>query len=88
MDFGRLMATLGLTVDGATWLGFLNNLSALSDKPKSIVAFCFVQVYCYYIWRERNARAHDLTVFGSISFYKESARISKLDYLALFGFLN
>ncbi|XP_074368118.1 uncharacterized protein LOC141708403 [Apium graveolens] len=43
---------------------FLVSLSELEDKQKGTIALSYARVFCYHIWRERNARAHDKGVFG------------------------
>lgn len=48
----RFMSFSVLPVNGDTWLTFLQNLVNLGDKSKSVLALCFVQVYCYHIWRD------------------------------------
>lgn len=59
------MSILALSVTGDTWLAFIQYLVDLGDRPKSVVTHYYAQVYCYHIWKERNARAHDLGVFGT-----------------------
>lgn len=60
----RLMSFLKLSVMGNSWLVMLQNLVDLDDKPRSVLALCIVQIYCYHIWRERNARAYNSGIFG------------------------
>ncbi|KAL8124713.1 hypothetical protein AgCh_012388 [Apium graveolens] len=60
----NLMSPLGINIVGESWLVFLTYLADLHNKPKSTVALCYAQIFCYHIWRERNARAHDSGVLG------------------------
>ncbi|XP_074323580.1 uncharacterized protein LOC141660493 [Apium graveolens] len=60
----NLMSPLGINIVSDSWLGFLTCLDDLHDKPKSTVALCYAQIFCYHVWRERNARAHDSGVLG------------------------
>ncbi|XP_074342409.1 uncharacterized protein LOC141679953 [Apium graveolens] len=60
----NLMSPLGINIVGESRLGFLTYLADLHDKPNSTVALCYAQIFCYHIWRERNARAHDSGVLG------------------------
>ncbi|XP_074368946.1 uncharacterized protein LOC141708972 [Apium graveolens] len=53
-----------IPIVGDSWVSFLITLAELPDKPKSTVALCFAQIFCYHVWRERNARAHDSGVLG------------------------
>ncbi|XP_074346533.1 uncharacterized protein LOC141685322 [Apium graveolens] len=59
-----LMAPLDIVIHGESWNSFITYLIHLADKTKSILALCCAQIFCYHIWRERNARAHDSDVFG------------------------
>ncbi|XP_074347029.1 uncharacterized protein LOC141685850 [Apium graveolens] len=60
----RILGKLGIGIIGNTWLALLSHLADLHDKPRGLLALCLVQIYCYHIWRERNARAHNKGVFG------------------------
>ncbi|XP_074352991.1 uncharacterized protein LOC141692150 [Apium graveolens] len=60
----RVLAMLGLSIAGDTWLSLLNSLIDLQDSSRSVLALCMVQIFCYHVWRERNARAHNKGVFG------------------------
>ncbi|XP_074351467.1 uncharacterized protein LOC141690578 [Apium graveolens] len=60
----NLLASLKIDIVGDSWNNFLHYLIGLSDKTKSTVALCYAQIFCYHIWRERNARAHNSGVFG------------------------
>lgn len=70
----QLMGNLHLVVDKITWLGFLDYLTGFTDKAKRDVPLCYTQVYCYHIWRERNARAHNLGVFGPAKLLHEISK--------------
>ncbi|XP_074351981.1 uncharacterized protein LOC141691138 [Apium graveolens] len=59
-----LMSPLDIVIHGESWNSFITYLIHLPDKTKSILALCCAQIFCYHIWRERNARAHDSGVFG------------------------
>ncbi|XP_074337140.1 uncharacterized protein LOC141674313 [Apium graveolens] len=60
----ELFGHLGISVDHASWTDFLENIAELKDKAKGMIAACYAQVFCYHIWRERNARAHGKGMFG------------------------
>ncbi|XP_074342078.1 uncharacterized protein LOC141679483 [Apium graveolens] len=60
----RILAMLGLSIAGDTWLSLLNSLIDLQDSSRSVLALCMVQIFFYHIWRERNTRAHNKGVFG------------------------
>lgn len=60
----RLMAPLLISVTGTSWVDFLLVISNMADNSKSLVARCTAQVFCYHIWRERNARLRDRGIFG------------------------
>ncbi|XP_074342333.1 uncharacterized protein LOC141679853 [Apium graveolens] len=40
------------------------SLVQLQDSSKSTLALCVSQIFCYHIWRERNARLHGMGIFG------------------------
>ncbi|KAL8091471.1 hypothetical protein AgCh_033905 [Apium graveolens] len=60
----RVFDTIGISTMLESWNHFLVSLIDLEDKPKGTIALCYAQVFCYYLWRDRNARAHDRGVFG------------------------
>ncbi|XP_074346732.1 uncharacterized protein LOC141685538 [Apium graveolens] len=60
----NLMSSLGIDIVGDSWISFLIYLADLPDKHKSIVALCYAQIFCYHVWRERNARAHNSGILG------------------------
>ncbi|XP_074341936.1 uncharacterized protein LOC141679333 [Apium graveolens] len=60
----RLLGMIGLSIAGDTSISLLINLADIQDRPRSLLALCLVQIFCYHIWRERNARAHNKGVFG------------------------
>ncbi|XP_074352963.1 uncharacterized protein LOC141692125 [Apium graveolens] len=66
----RLFSTLDISVSCDTWVNFLVSLTAMEDQERGTLALCFAQVYCYHIWRERNARAHGKGVFGPYKLLK------------------
>ncbi|XP_074342521.1 uncharacterized protein LOC141680108 [Apium graveolens] len=55
----NLMSLLDIGIHGESSNSFITYLIDLPDKTKSIMALCCAQIFCYHIWRERNARAHD-----------------------------
>lgn len=59
-----LMARLDITIQNETWLQLLDFILGMEDRKRILSVLCFVQIFCYYIWRERNARAHNRGVFG------------------------
>ncbi|XP_074374701.1 uncharacterized protein LOC141715118 [Apium graveolens] len=62
----KLFGYLGISVAHASWTEFLESLTELVDKDKGLIVACYAQVFCYHIWRERNARAHGKGVFGPL----------------------
>lgn len=60
----RLLGSLSITIIGDSWLDFLQSLLHLQDCSKKLISLCYAQVFCYNIWRECNARAHNGGVFG------------------------
>ncbi|XP_074352211.1 uncharacterized protein LOC141691360 [Apium graveolens] len=60
----QLFDTIGISTMHESWNHFLVSLIDLEDKPKGTIALCYAQVFCYHLWRERNARAHDRGVCG------------------------
>lgn len=62
----RLLHLLGLRVAGDSWLQVLQGILSIIDKAKGRIALCMLQVFCYQVWRERNARAHYKGCFGPL----------------------
>ncbi|XP_074342616.1 uncharacterized protein LOC141680230 [Apium graveolens] len=60
----NIMSTLGIALTGDSWINFIIHLADLTHMHKGTIALCYAQVFCYHIWRERNARAHNSGVFG------------------------
>lgn len=50
---------LKLIVVGDTWLHLLHHMLQITNRAKNVIALYLLQVFCYQIWRERNARAHN-----------------------------
>ncbi|XP_074364383.1 uncharacterized protein LOC141705239 [Apium graveolens] len=59
-----LLSSFDIAIQGESWNDFINFLIQLQDTTKSILALCVAQIFCYHIWRERNARAHGMGIFG------------------------
>ncbi|XP_074348472.1 uncharacterized protein LOC141687180 [Apium graveolens] len=60
----ELFRHLDISIAHASWTEFLQSFTDLPDKAKGNIAACYAQVFCYHIWRERNARSHGKGVFG------------------------
>ncbi|XP_074342091.1 uncharacterized protein LOC141679505 [Apium graveolens] len=60
----NLMSPFGIDIHEESWNSFITFLLELPDKVKSTLALCCAQIFCYHIWRERSARAHDSGIFG------------------------
>ncbi|XP_074378061.1 uncharacterized protein LOC141719583 [Apium graveolens] len=60
----RLLLLVDLSVVGNTWIDLLQHLSALEDKLRGVLGLCLLQIFCYHLWRERNARAHNSGILG------------------------
>ncbi|XP_074338031.1 uncharacterized protein LOC141674945 [Apium graveolens] len=60
----QIVRLFDIPVSYHSWVEFLVSLTELKDKKKGTIALWYAQVYCYHIWRERNARVHDKGIFG------------------------
>ncbi|XP_074363514.1 uncharacterized protein LOC141704084 [Apium graveolens] len=60
----HLLLPFGIDILGGSWNSFISFIIQLRDTSKSILVLCIVQIFCYHIWRERNARAHGMGLFG------------------------
>lgn len=56
------LSLFNLGVTSHTWSDFQLHLLQITDDAKRRVALLLVQVYNYFIWRERNVRKHNIGI--------------------------
>ncbi|KAK1372210.1 hypothetical protein POM88_028403 [Heracleum sosnowskyi] len=60
----QLAEKLHIPFTSTTWESLMMDWGAVSNTPRRQIALVTLQVFCYHLWRERNARAHGKGCFG------------------------
>ncbi|KAK1365079.1 hypothetical protein POM88_040640 [Heracleum sosnowskyi] len=61
---GLLAQKLRLPIQARSWIDLMLDLCTIPDPISKALALLVAQVYCYHLWRERNARAHGKGCLG------------------------
>ncbi|XP_074342980.1 uncharacterized protein LOC141680742 [Apium graveolens] len=61
----KIRTLLHVHILGDSWLHCLQLVLPIEDRLLRTLSLYCLQIFCYHIWRERKARAHDKSCFGS-----------------------